>query len=84
MKILHIITSLGTGGAEKLIIETIPLYNSKGIEADVLVLHGNDTPFYNHKHSHPQHRKELRLSPFFCYEQCEIGHFCLNTQQFLY
>lgn len=47
MKILHIITSLGTGGAEKLIVETIPLYNSKGIEADVLVLHGNDTPFYN-------------------------------------
>lgn len=47
MKILHIITSLGTGGAEKLIVETIPLYNSKGVEADVLVLHGADTPFYN-------------------------------------
>lgn len=45
MKLLHIITSLGTGGAEKLILETIPLYNGKGIETDVLVLHGNNEPF---------------------------------------
>lgn len=45
MRVLHIITSLGTGGAEKLILDTIPLYNKKGIQADVLVLHGSNEPF---------------------------------------
>lgn len=45
MKILQIITSLNTGGAEKLLIESVPLYQQKGIETDVLVLKDNQTPF---------------------------------------
>ena len=45
MKILHIINSLATGGAEKLLLETLPLYNSKGIAADLLVLNGTSHPF---------------------------------------
>lgn len=45
MKVLHIINSLKTGGAEKLIVETLPLYNQRNVEADLLVLDGNDYPF---------------------------------------
>lgn len=45
MKILHIITSLQVGGAEKLILDLMPLFKRNGIEADVLLLDGSDTPF---------------------------------------
>lgn len=45
MKVLQIINSLETGGAEKLLLETIPLYNQKGIEVDLLLLNGKNTPF---------------------------------------
>jgi len=52
MKVLQIINSLDAGGAEKLLLETIPLYNKKGIKMDILVLNGNDYPFM----------KELKLT----------------------
>ena len=45
MKILQIINSLATGGAEKLLLETVPLYKEKGIQIDVLVLNGFEHPF---------------------------------------
>lgn len=45
MKVLQVINSLDTGGAEKLLLETIPLYNKKGIEVDLLLLNGENTPF---------------------------------------
>ena len=45
MKILQIINSLGTGGAEKLLLDTIPLYRKAGIEMDVLLLWDNELPF---------------------------------------
>jgi len=45
MKILQIINSLDTGGAEKLLLETIPIYIEKGVEMDILVLNGKDYPF---------------------------------------
>ena len=37
MKVLHIINNLLAGGAEKLIVDTLPIYNEKGITADLLV-----------------------------------------------
>lgn len=52
MKVLQIINSLDAGGAEKLLLETIPLYNQKGITMDLLVLNGGDYPFM----------KELKLT----------------------
>jgi len=45
MKILQIINSLATGGAEKLLVETIPLYNAKQIKMDLLLLNGKEYPF---------------------------------------
>jgi glycosyltransferase involved in cell wall biosynthesis len=45
MKILQIINSLGTGGAEKLLLDTIPLYQKMGVDMDLLVLWDNNFPF---------------------------------------
>lgn len=45
MKIVQIINSLGTGGAEKLLIDTIPKYIDAGITVDLLVLWDNDHLF---------------------------------------
>lgn len=45
LKVLHIINSLHTGGAEKLIISTLPLLIQKGIQVDLLLLNGEETPF---------------------------------------
>lgn len=38
MKILHVINSLETGGAEKLLAEALPIYEKKGVTADILLL----------------------------------------------
>lgn len=46
MKILQIIDSLDTGGAEKLLTELVPIVNKSGYEVDILLLNGKITPFY--------------------------------------
>lgn len=46
MRILQIIDGLGTGGAEKLVVDTVPLLVAKGFLVDVLLLNGERTPFY--------------------------------------
>ncbi|MBP6557735.1 MAG: glycosyltransferase [Flavobacterium sp.] len=38
MKLLYIINSLGTGGAEKLIADMLPIVKAKGIEVELLLL----------------------------------------------
>lgn len=45
MKVLQIIDSLATGGAEKLILDSVPLYRKAGIEMDLLVLKDDDYSF---------------------------------------
>jgi glycosyltransferase involved in cell wall biosynthesis len=45
MKILHVITSLRTGGAEKLMLDLIPRLKAKGHEVDLLLFDGTDTSF---------------------------------------
>lgn len=45
MKILQVITSLQTGGAEKLIVDIVPRLWQKGLEVDVCLFNGKDTPF---------------------------------------
>lgn len=48
MRILHIINNLGSGGAEKLIQESLPLINeSKGIEIELLLLTNEGNVFEN-------------------------------------
>jgi hypothetical protein len=45
MKILQVITSLQIGGAEKLIIDMVPLFRKEGHQVDVLLFDGVETPF---------------------------------------
>lgn len=47
MKILQVITSLRTGGAEKLIVDMVPKYKERGWDVDVLLFDGTETPFKN-------------------------------------
>lgn len=46
MKILHVITSLRTGGAEKLMVDMLPRMKAWGHEVDLCVFDGVRTPFY--------------------------------------
>lgn len=45
MKILHVITSLRTGGAEKLMVDLLPRLRQRGHDVDLLLFDGTDTPF---------------------------------------
>ncbi|MCM1066453.1 MAG: glycosyltransferase [Muribaculaceae bacterium] len=45
MKILHVITSLRTGGAEKLMVDLLPRLKAAGHDVDLLLFDGSDTPF---------------------------------------
>lgn len=46
MKILHVITSLRTGGAEKLMVDLLPKLKAMGHDVDLCVFDGVRTPFY--------------------------------------
>lgn len=45
MRILHIITSLLTGGAEKLMVDLLPRLRERGHDVELLLMYGADTPF---------------------------------------
>ena len=45
MRILQVITSLSTGGAEKLVAEISPMLENRGEQVDVLLFDGEETPF---------------------------------------
>lgn len=45
MKILQVITSLRTGGAERLMVDSIPIYQEKGVEMDLLLLKNEQSGF---------------------------------------
>lgn len=47
MKILHIITSLQTGGAEKLMVDLLPRLRDMGNEVELLLFDGTRTAFYD-------------------------------------
>ncbi|WP_396168119.1 glycosyltransferase [Flavobacterium sp.] len=53
MRVLQIINSLGTGGAEKLLLDTIPIYRKRGIQMDVLL-------FWDNNHEFTKALKELK------------------------
>ena len=46
MRILHVITSLQTGGAEKLMVDLLPRLKEYGHEVELCVFDGIQTPFY--------------------------------------
>lgn len=46
MKILHVITSLRTGGAEKLMVDLLPRLRTLENDVELLLFDGTNTPFY--------------------------------------
>ncbi len=46
MKLLHITNWMGYGGAEKLLVDTLPKYKEQGIDTELLLLNDYKTPFY--------------------------------------
>lgn len=46
MRILYIITSLYTGGAERLMVDIIPRLRKRGLDVELLIFDGTITPFY--------------------------------------
>lgn len=46
MRILHVITSLQTGGAEKLMVDLLPRLRDKGFEVELAIFDGQITPFF--------------------------------------
>ena len=46
MKILHVITSLRTGGAERLVAELARRHQADGDEVEVLLFDGTRTPLF--------------------------------------
>lgn len=47
MRILHVITSLRTGGAEKLMVDLLPKLRDLDNEVEILLFDGANTPFYD-------------------------------------
>ena len=45
MNVLHIINTLDVGGAERLLVDTLPLMKAKGINVRVLLLVASDSAF---------------------------------------
>lgn len=45
MRILQVINSLGTGGAEKLLLDALPRYIEAGVSMELLLLDGKSHPF---------------------------------------
>lgn len=45
MKVLHVITTLDIGGAERLMVDLLPLLQQDGNQVDLLLFNGVDTPF---------------------------------------
>lgn len=65
MKILHCITSMSTGGAEKLVSEIVPLLREKGYEVDVCLFDGVETAF-------KQVLKDAHVTIFSLGENCNV------------
>lgn len=46
MKILHVINNLGSGGAEKLILDILPLIKERGYDVELLLLNNRNSVYY--------------------------------------
>ena len=59
MRVLHIITSLNIGGAEKLMVDLLPRLKGRGVEVELLLFVGNRTMFYDQLE-----REEVKITSF--------------------
>src|SRR6056297_1078254 len=45
MRVLHVINDLSSGGAEKLLEESLPLYKKHGVEVELLVINNKNNVY---------------------------------------
>lgn len=67
MKLLIAINSLATGGAEKLLLDSIPEYIRRGVEVDLLLLDGTDSAFLGELKLRAPHCRVISLGRGSCY-----------------
>ena len=79
MKILHVITSLRTGGAEKLMVDLLPRMKAMGHDVALCVFDGVRTPFYAELES--QGVKVIPLGHS-VYSPCHIGKLVKLMQEY--
>ena len=70
MRILHFITSLRTGGAERLVTDLLPRFRDAGHEVSLLLMDGTRTPLY----------EELERKGFFDFEVMLTTYFPIFIQ----
>lgn len=70
MRVLYVLNSLGTGGAEKLVADMLPLLKDKGIEVELLLLRKVDSIFIKPLESA---KIKVHYSPFGLYSLKNIG-----------
>lgn len=71
MKVLHVITSLRTGGAERLMVDLLPRFRENVVKPDLLIFDGTETPF----------KRELEQSGIIVYHS-SIGDNVYNPRHF--
>lgn len=77
MKILHVITSLQTGGAEKLMVDLLPRLKQMGHEVELCVFDGTKTSFYEQLEAtgvpiHPLSIGESVYNPIHIFRLCRL------------
>lgn len=72
MKLLYIINSLGTGGAEKLITDLLPLFKEKNIEIELFLLRKDDQSIFIKNIE--EHNIKIIYSPHSFYSPMNIFH----------
>ena len=61
LKILHVITSLRTGGAERLVADMLPRMRERGHDVELVVFDGTVTPLYRQLE-----RQNIKIHPLAC------------------
>ncbi|MBD3583454.1 glycosyltransferase [Flavobacterium selenitireducens] len=79
MRILYVLNSLGTGGAEKLVADMLPLLQNKGVEVELLLLRKVDSIFIK-----PLEDAKIKIhySPFGLYSLKNIGFIKKKSSDF--
>lgn len=65
MKILHVITSLYTGGAEKLMVDLLPLMRERGHQVELCIFDGTRTPFF-------EQLEKTKIKIYWFHESCSV------------
>ena len=70
LKVLHVITSLRTGGAERLMVDLLPRLRERGLVVELAVLDGTQTDFRGARNSDSRARHGCQSDAFSLLYSC--------------